>query len=214
MGNDIHKITKERFKKLTTTGSTIISQIEKKLLGSTVSKRILSYHETDAAALPKSRPGKAPCAFGAKLSLSVSKNGYITDHKLYNKNIADIDTLETVLNKHKETFGKKFKAASADRSYYDKGFIEDLEREYGIALAIPHNKRKEPMAGKRKKLYDKRSAIEAKISEGKRMTGLSKSYYKGFAGDRIWACLSILALNLRQLLKDMDKKPELICKFG
>jgi len=46
------------------------------------------------------------------------------------------------------------------------------------------------------------------------MTGIGKSYYKRFTGDKIWASLSVLALNLRQLLKDMDRKPELIYEFG
>ena len=46
------------------------------------------------------------------------------------------------------------------------------------------------------------------------MTGFGKSYYKGFTGDMIWAGLLVLALNLRQLLKDIERKPELIYKFG
>jgi hypothetical protein len=105
--------------------------------------------------------------------------------------------------------------ASADRAYYDKDFIEKLERKYKVALAIPHKKRKGlGMSRKKKPLYRKRSAIEAKISEGKRLTGLGKLYYKGFAGDKMWVSLSVLALNLRQLLKDLAKKPELIYRFG
>ena len=63
-------------------------------------------------------------------------------------------------------------------------------------------------------LHAGNTAIEAKISEGKRMTGLGKSYYKGFTGDRMWTGLSVLALNLRQLLKDMARQPELIYRFG
>jgi len=215
MAGTISEVTKKRFEKLTSTGAAIISQIEDKLSGKKVSKRIVSYHEKDAAALPKSRPGKSSCAFGAKLSLSVTKNGYITDFNLYDRNIADIDTLGEVVKNHSQTFGKKFKAASADRAYYDKDFIEDLERQYNIALAIPHKKRKDlPMSAKKKLLYKKHAAIEAKISEGKRMTGLAKSYYKGFSGDKMWTSLSVLALNLRQLLKDMARKPEIIYRFG
>jgi transposase, IS5 family len=214
MGDAISKITTQRFKKLSTTGKEIISQIEAKLEGRPMSKRILSYHETDAAALPKSRPGKAPCDFGAKLSLSVTGNGYITDYSLYDRNIADISTLAHVVKNHKDNFGKKFKGLSADRAYYDKDLIEDLEKQYSIILAIPHKKRKEPLPSKKKRLYKKRSAIEAKISEGKRVTGLDKSYYRGFEGDCVWAGLSVLALNLRQFLKDINKKPELIYKFG
>lgn len=80
---------------------------------------------------------------------------------------------------------------------------------------MPYPIRKDlPISTKKKLLYRKRAAIEAKISEGKRMTGLAKSYYKGFTGDKMWASLSVLALNLRQLLKDLTRKPELIYKFG
>ena len=187
--------------------------MESKLKEKPVARRILSYHEEAAVSLPKSRPGK-PCAFGAKLSLSVSGNGYVTDHRLYNRNIADIDTLEDAVKDHLKKFGEKFKEASADRAYYDKDLIEELEGKHKIKIAIPHKKRKEPLPKDREDLYKKRAAIEAKISEGKRMTGMGKSYYRGFSGDRIWVGFSVLALNLRQLLKDMDRNPELIYQFG
>ncbi|MBC7333969.1 MAG: transposase [Actinobacteria bacterium] len=214
MGNTISEFTRHRFEKLNTTGKAIISQIEAKLSGVKLPKRILSYHEENTVALPKGRSG-SPCAFGTKLSLSVTSNGYITNHNLYDKNIADINTLRRVVKKHRQTFGKKFKAVSADRAYYDRHLIEEIEDKYQILCAIPHKKRKNlSMSAAKELICRKRSAIEAKISEGKRMVGLSKSYYKGFSGDRIWASLSILALNLRQLLKDFAKKPDLIYKFG
>jgi hypothetical protein len=213
MADKVSAVTAERLNKLKTVGKAIVAQVESKLSGKPVAKRILSYHEEAAVSLPKSRPGK-PCAFGAKLSLSVSGNGYVADHRLYDSNIADIDTLEDAVKDHLEKFGKKFKEASADRAYYDKDLIEELEATHNIKIAIPHKKRKEPLTQDKEHLYKKRAAIEAKISEGKRMTGMGKSYYSRFSGDRIWAGLSVLALNLRQLLKDMDRKPELIYQFG
>ena len=54
--------------------------------------KILSYHEDHTSAIVKGKVGK-PCEFGTKLSLSMSANGYVTDHKLYDSNIADILTL-------------------------------------------------------------------------------------------------------------------------
>jgi len=45
------------------------------------------------------------------------------------------------------------------------------------------------------------------------MCGLSKSYYSGFDGDRMWAALSIMATNMKKLLRDIDKNPELLLKF-
>jgi len=119
-----------------------------------------------------------------------------------------------VVKNHKNIFGKKFKALSADRAYYDKDLIEDLEGQHNIICAISHKKRKENLEAKKKRLYKKRSAIEAKISEGKRVCGHDKSYYRGFEGDCIWTGLSVLGLNLRQFLKDIGKKPELLYEFG
>lgn len=213
MADCVSAVTIERLKRLNTVGKKIVAQVEAKLDERPVAGRILSYHEENAVSLPKSRPGK-PCAFGAKLSLSVSGNGYVTDHALYDRNIADIETLKDVVINHSEKFGKKFKAASADRAYYDKDLIEELERKHEINIAIPHKKRKESLPRNKEDLYKKRAAIEAKISEGKRMTGMGKSYYRGFSGDRIWAGLSVLTLNLRQLLKDMDRNPGIIYQFG
>jgi len=159
MASSVSDITAARFRKLKSTGTRIISQIESKLDGKPLSKRILSYHENTAVSLPKSRPGK-PCAFGAKLALSVSRNGYITDHNLYDRNVADIDTLGKVIENHFSTFGRKFKAASADRAYYDKELIEKLEKKYKVELAIPHKKRSDmPLPAKKEVLYRKRAAI-------------------------------------------------------
>jgi hypothetical protein len=63
-------------------------------------------------------------------------------------------------------------------------------------------------------LYNRRSAIEAKISEGKRTCELNKSCYKGFEGDRVWADLGIMALNIRKLLRDIAKSPGMILRFA
>ena len=92
--------------------------------------------------------------------------------------------------------------------------MNQLETEYNITLVIPHKKRTDQLLSKRKqKIYDKRSRIQAKISEGKRATGMNKSYYKGFEGDKITATLSIWALNARQLLRDINERPNLMKKL-
>ncbi|MHB8278954.1 MAG: transposase [Candidatus Humimicrobiaceae bacterium] len=176
--------------------------------------RILSYHESHAKALPKGKVGK-PCEFGTKLSLSMSANGYITAHKLYDHNIADILTLKKAVNKHSKTFGKEFTGAATDRAYYDADLIAFLEKKTRIALAIPHKKNKSAVMGKDKdELYNKRAAIEAKISEGKRMYGLNKSYYRGYERVKMWTRLGIMALNIRKLIRDITKNPELILRFA
>ncbi|MHB1377509.1 MAG: transposase [Candidatus Humimicrobiaceae bacterium] len=80
---------------------------------------------------------------------------------------------------------------------------------------MPHKKSRSAVMGKDKDyLYNKRAAIEAKISEGKRMYGLNKSYYKGYDGDKMWAALEVMVLNMRKLLRDIEKSPELMLRFA
>jgi len=210
----VSKVNIKRYIKLKEVGVKIVRQTEKRIKSLKIKDRIVSYYEDHAKSLPKGKVGK-PCEFGTKLSLSMSSNGYITNHMLYDHNISDVKTLKDAVKCHAEVFGKEFKGGAADRAYYDENLNAILEKKYKIDLAIPHKKNRNiKMDSDKDKLYNKRAAIEAKISEAKRMCGLSKSYYKGFEGDRIWAALSIMALNMRKLIRDISKSPELILRFA
>lgn len=203
-----------RYRKLNDTGKKILNQVEAKLDGEKIGDKIVSYYQDHSRALPKGKLSK-PCEFGVKLKLDMSGNGYITDHNIYKGNVSDVSLLSGSVDSHAKVFGKKFKSGAADRGFFDGELIEDLKKKYKISLAISHKKdRKRVMAPRDKKLSDKRSAIEAKISEGKRMCGLDRSLYNGFSGDRTWTALSVMALNIRKLLRDMERSPELICRFG
>jgi len=203
-----------RYRRLNDTGKKILDQVEAKLDGIKITDRIVSYYQDHSRALPKGKLSK-PCEFGVKLKLDMSGNGYITGHDIYKGNVSDVNLLSGSVDSHAKAFGKKFKSGAADRGFYDGQLIEDLKKKYKISLAIPHKKdRNKVMTPKDKKLSKKRSAIEAKISEGKRMCGLDKSLYNGFTGDRTWAALSVMALNIRKLLRDIKSSPELIYRFG
>ncbi len=203
-----------RYRKLNDTGKKILDQVEAKLGGEKITGRIVSYYQDHSRALPKGKLSK-PCEFGVKLKLDMSGNGYITGHDVYKENVSDVSLLAGSVESHARIFGSKFKSGAADRGFYDEELIEDLKKKYKISLAIPHKKdRSRVMTPKDKKLSDKRSAIEAKISEGKRMCGLDRSLYNEFTGDRIWVALSVMALNIRKLLRDMERSLELIYRFG
>lgn len=197
---------REGYEKLNDIGGKIVSQIEKKLKGEKVDDRILSYYETDARAIPKGKVHK-PCEFGVKLRLDMNEEGYITDYDVYKGNPGDVTMLEEAIKGHKKMFGKEFKEGAMDRSFYDEEKIKELENKYDISLAIPHKKdRTRKLSKKKEKLYNQRSAIESKISEGKRRYRLGKSRFKGFAGDQIWISLSIMAMNIRNMLRRLTGK--------
>ena len=142
MAGSISEVNIKRYKKLKEVGRKIVRQAEKRVKGIKVRGRILSYHEDHASAIVKGKVGK-PCEFGTKLALSMSANGYITGHKLYDSNIADILTLKKAVDKHSKTFGDTFIGAAADRAYYDEDFNTTLEKKHKIALAGTTQKEQE-----------------------------------------------------------------------
>ena len=189
-------------------------QISERMEGKEVTDKIVSYYEPHVRALPKGKVNK-PCEFGTKLRIDMTGNKYITNYQLYQGNPADVTMLDKAIDNHSKVFPTTFKAAGMDRGFYDEEKIQQLENVYEISLAIPHKKRTDqPLSKRKQKIFDKRSRIEAKISEGKRMTGLNKSNYKGFDGDQITAILSIWALNVRQLLRDIKRKPNLVKRLA
>lgn len=198
------------YEKVDRVGKKIIEQIKLKQEGEKIPDKIVSYHEEHARALPKGKVHK-PCEFGMKVRLDQSENHYITNYEIYEGNPNESGMLEDVIKKHDEVFHEEFEGGAMDRGYYDEQKKRKLEEEYKIRLAIPHKKdRNKEMDKKEKKLYDKRSAIEAKISEGKRMAGLGKCYDKGIEKHKIWVSLSVFILNARQLMRDMSKNQELM----
>jgi len=99
MAESISEVNIKRYIKLKEIGRKIVRQAENRVKGIKMRERILSYHADHTSALPKGKVGNL-CEFETKLSLSMGANGYLTNHKLYDSNIADILTLKEVLNKH------------------------------------------------------------------------------------------------------------------
>jgi hypothetical protein len=210
---DIIIIINTIYEKVKTVGKKILQQVTDKLEEKKIEDKIVSYYEPHVRALPKGKV-KKPCEFGTKLRIDMTDEKYITNYHLYQGNPNDVMMLDDIIQDHKNKFPTFFKNAGMDRGFYDEQKIQQLEAEHNITLAIPHKKRvDQPLSKRKQKIYNKRARIEAKISEGKRVTGMNKSNYKGFEGDKITAVLSIWALNVRQLLRDINERPNLMKKL-
>jgi IS5 family transposase len=212
-GDAVDIVINAIYEKVETVGKKILQQVEEKLEGKKIEDKIVSYYEPHVRALPKGKV-KKPCEFGTKLRIDMTDEKYITNYHLYQGNPNDVMMLDDIIKDHKNIFPTSFKNAGMDRGFYDEQKIQQLEDEHNIILAIPHKKRTdEPLSKRKQKIYNKRAMIEAKISEGKRVTGMNKSSYKGFDGDKITAVLSIWALNTRQLLRDVKARPNLMMRL-
>jgi IS5 family transposase len=213
-GWEIRILLEAIYEKVTTVGKLIIEQTEQRLAGDAVTDKIVSYYEPHARALPKGKVHK-PCEFGVKVRLDMSENQYITAYEVYTGNPSEAGMTETVVKKHAAVFGEEFKGAAMDRAFYDCEKNKELEDKFQVTLAIPHKKdRSKKMTKKRALLYNKRAAIEAKISEGKRMYGLNLCRYKGLAGDKTCAALAVFALNAAKFMRDVNKNSRMLMNIG
>jgi len=184
-------------------GGKILEQIESKLAGKKVSDKIVSYYEPHVRALPKGKIHK-PCEFGTKATIAMSGNGFVTDYDLHTGNPNEKSLLPAIVKRHARKFGEDFKQLTADAEFADSQQTKEMEDKYGITAGIPEKKGKgvnRGMERKQKRVYDKRSAIEAKISEGKRVHGLDKSDYEGLEGDWICLILGAFALNAKKIMR-------------
>jgi len=134
----------------------------------------------------------------------MSGNGFVTDYDLHEGNPNEKGLLPAMVERHAEEFGSNFREVTADAEFADMQQNQVLEKQYDVTVAIPDKKARSTDRGldrRRKRIYNKRAAIEAKISETKRMYGLDKSDYEGFEGDWICLILGVFAVNARKLLR-------------
>ncbi len=198
-----NKIIEKTYRKVKEVGGKILSQIETKLSGEAVPDKIVSYYEPHVRALPKGKIHK-PCEFGTKVTLGMSGNGFVTDYDLHEGNPNEKGLLPAMVERHSDKFGSEFQEVTADAEFADMQQNQNLENRYDVTVAIPDKKARSTDRGldrQRKTIYNKRSAIEAKISETKRMYGLDKSDYEGFEGDWICLILGVFAVNAKKLLR-------------
>ena len=143
-----------------------------------------------------------PVEFGHKFLLCQTAEKFITDYEVLETQTADCHLTETVVERHKELFGKPPKVLSGDKGFRpDEATFEDLEEEVET-LAIPHRLR--DFADKAMVLWQAfRAGIEGTISCLKRAFRLSRCFFKGFKGFARSVGLQVFTHNL-MILADLD----------
>lgn len=190
----------EIYSRLNTIGSIVIEQTGRRLNEEKIKDRIVSYHEDHSRPLPK---GKITgCEFGVKLRVDMTGDGWVVNHRVYRGNPADCGMLADVLaGIDKNGLEELIQELQADRGFANDIDERILAAKHKICCLIPARQGPDGFTKQQRERYKRRAAIEAKISEGKRMTGLRKSLYRGFEGDEIWAGLGVMALNIRKWMR-------------
>ena len=157
-------------------------------------ERVFSLFEQHTELIKRGRRQK-PVEFGHKVLLCESVEKFITDYEVYEKQKADCDLTESVIERHEKLFGERPEVLAADKGFCpaEAKFKELAERV--DTLAIPRRMRD---------FVDKvlthwqafRAGIEGTISGLKRAFRLIRCFFRGFRSFEAAVGLGVFCHNL------------------
>ncbi len=142
------------------------------------SDKVFSIFEHHTELIMRGRRGK-PIEFGHKVLLTQSKQKFITDYVVLEKNRSDNELLPLVLERHEERYGSRPESVAAD-----KGFCPDAETYEELAeqvdyLGVPRRTR--DFGDTQMGVWQQwRAGIEGTISCLKRAFRLARCCFRGF----------------------------------
>ena len=158
------------------------------------SERVFSLFEQHTELIKRGRRQK-PTEFGHKILLCESAEKFITDYEVYEKQEADCELTESVIDRHERLFGGRPEVLAADKGFCpaEAKFTELAERV--DTLAIPQRMRD---------FVDKvlahwqafRAGIEGTISGLKRAFRLIRCFFRGFRSFSSSVGLGVFCHNL------------------
>jgi IS5 family transposase len=192
-----------------------ISQVMKQtrvriLQGNTRSEgKLLSLFEPSTEVI-RSKAGK-PNEFGKMVKLQEAENQIVIDYEVYARRPNDSDILIAAIDTHQASLGRTPRLVAADAAFYSNK-NEAVAKAKGVKrLCIPNRSTK---SAERKREQKKRwfrngqkwrTGSEGRISVVKRRHGLDRCRYKGFIGMQRWVGLGVIADNIVNIGRTMDK---------
>jgi IS5 family transposase len=141
-------------------------------------EKVFSIFEPHTELIQRGRRGQ-PIEFGHKVLLTQSKEKFITDYVVLEKNRPDDELLPLVIERHQDRYGKRPESVAADKGFCpDDETYEDLEEELDY-LGVPRRTRDfgDTLMG----IWQRwRAGIEGTISCLKRAFRLARCCFRGF----------------------------------
>lgn len=157
-------------------------------------ERVFSLFERHTELVKRGRREK-PVEFGHKVLLCQTVEKFITDYEVYEKQLADCDLTESVIQRHEKLFGTRPEVLAADKGFCPAAAkFEELAQQVDT-LAIPRRMRD---------FVDKvlaywqafRAEIEGTISGLKRAFRLIRCFFRGFRSFSAAVGLGVFCHNL------------------
>src|SRR6202163_1025691 len=173
--------------------------------------KLLSLFEPSTEVIRKGKAGK-PNEFGKMVKLQEAENQIITDYQVYPQRPYDSDLLVAAIETHQALLGRAPRLVAADAAFYSLR-NEAVAKAKGVKrVCIPNRSTKSPERKReqRKRWFRNgqkwRTGCEGRISVVKRRHGLDRCHYKGDAGMKRWVGLGVIADNIVNIGRTMEKQ--------
>jgi IS5 family transposase len=186
----------------------VIDQAQRRvLLGEQVpaGEKIVSIFEPHTDIIVKDR---RDTFYGHKICLTSGASGLVTDVVVEHGNPADSTLAVKMIERHREQYGKAPRQVSFDGGFASKSNlaelkamgVEDVAFSKRVGLAITDMVKSSWVY---KKLRNFRAGVEGTISFIKRIFGLDRCHWSGFASFRAYVLGSVLSCNLLVLARHL-----------
>jgi len=172
--------------------------------------KLLSLFEPSTEVIRKGKAGK-PNEFGKMVKLQEAENQIITNYEVYARRPYDSDLLLAAIETHQTLLGRTPRLVAADAAFYSTK-NEAAAKAKGVKrVCIPNRSTKslERKREQRKRWFRNgqkwRTGCEGRISVVKRRHGLRRCRYKGYVGMNRWVGLGVIADNVVNIGRAMEK---------
>jgi IS5 family transposase len=176
--------------------------------------KLLSLFEPSTEVIRKGKAGK-PNEFGKMVKLQEAENQIITDYEVYPQRPYDSDLLIAAIETHETLLARTPRLVAADAAFYSAK-NEAAAKAKGVKrVCIPNRstRNSERKREQRKRWFRSgqkwRTGCEGRISVVKRRHGLRRCRYKGFVGMNRWVGLGVIADNVVNISRAMQKRAAL-----
>jgi len=173
--------------------------------------KIFSLFEPSTEIIRKGKAGK-PNEFGKMVKLQEAENQIVIDYEVYAQRPHDSELLIAAIETHQAMLGRVPRLVAADAAFYSAK-NEAAAKAKGVKrVCIPNRSTKsiERRREQKKRWFRNgqkwRTGCEGRISVTKRRHGLNRCRYKGDAGMRRWVGLGVIADNIINIGRAMEKR--------
>jgi IS5 family transposase len=173
--------------------------------------KLFSIFETATEIIRKGKAGK-PNEFGKMVKVQEGEGQVVIDFQVYDQRPADSDVLIAAIEIHQQVTGRTPDMTAGDAGFYSAKNVA-IAKQMGVKrVSVPSRSTKSAaLKREQKKRWFKkgqkwRTGCEGRISVLKRRHGLNRCRYKGRQGMIRWTGLGVIADNLINIGRAIDKR--------